>query len=60
MTMRITVKNEDQNHTAVVTVIDHGAEHTFETDTKLAPGEQKEFWVYSGRSLVVKEVLENK
>lgn len=56
MTMRITIKNEDQTHSAIVTTIDKGLESPFETDTTLAPGEQKEFYIYEGRFVRIKEV----
>lgn len=65
MTMRLTVKNEDETRTARVRVRDFvsgpdgkhtGAcvEHT--PPRELGPGESADFWVHSGRDLVVEEV----
>lgn len=55
MTMKLTIKNEDQTRTATVTSTDHSPSGTYETDVKLAPGEQRDFYVHVGRTLTVRE-----
>lgn len=62
MTMKLTIKNEDQNRTAVVKTLDfhpgnsEPATVPVESATaEIAPGATAEFWIHSGRKLDVTE-----
>lgn len=54
MTMRLTLKNEDQSRTARVTTLDVGG--AANTPAEIAPGETKDFWIHAGRTLTVEEL----
>jgi hypothetical protein len=64
MTMRLTIKNEDQSRTAVVKTIDTpsnvSTEYADKPDVEaataeIAPGQTAEFWIHNGRKLDVTE-----
>lgn len=67
MTMRLTIKNEDQSRTAVVTTFDTpgriagteirnpDAPDVWAAETAIAPSESAEFWIHSGRMVRVTE-----
>lgn len=52
MTMKLTITNDDQQRTALVTTLDAASPN--ET-RELAPGQSAEFYVHSTRELVIKE-----
>lgn len=56
MTMRLTIKNDDTSRTAVLKYVDTpSGEKKQEAAGELAPGESREFWIHSTRSLEVEE-----
>jgi hypothetical protein len=57
MTMRLTIKNEDSQRTGHVRVFE-GVTESASEKKKLPPGAEQEFWIHSGRHLVVEEVQE--
>lgn len=59
MTMRLTIKNEDQARTARVKVVDLG-NPSYVPFVDLEPGQSHEFWIHKGRELKVEELDESK
>ncbi len=62
MTMRLVIKNEDKQRTAVVQTVDGFNDdkvcESVESAWRIAPGEQAEFYIHAGRSLKITELQE--
>lgn len=61
MTMRLTIKNEDETRTATIEVVDYypvdeaGTSRSEPTLVEIPPGETREQWIHGGRKIVVRE-----
>jgi len=51
MTMKVTVTNNDEHRTALVSVLEASTNPA--GSQKLGPGESAEFWIHSARALMV-------
>lgn len=60
MTIRVTIKNEDQGENRVITAVTtnvDGTDQSGATAKDLRGGESAEMWVHSGQNIVIKEKL---
>jgi len=59
MTMRLVIKNEDEQRTAVVQTVEYYNDKVYESEgTKIAPGEQVALYIHAGKSLKITELQE--
>lgn len=61
MTMKLTIRNEDQQRTAIVSVEDYqiGKVSPIRSDSQdLGPGQSREVWVHASRRVLITENAE--